>query len=1463
MKKFLIALLLSLSCACTVVAAAGCKDDESSSTPDNTATDTDSSDSSSDDTVSHALHFTQDGTFDYIMETVDGTAYESLDGVKVKEGSSVSFNVELGAFYTGYPIVLVNGSSVAMDANGLYTFTVEGETTVKVNGIEKDVSDMQGDGSFSNAFVVTRPIDLLYIAEQVNKGVSSYVNGSYVLANDIDCKGAELEIIGDLSTENSYFSGSFSSNDNPETPATERYTISNFTISSDYSNYVGLFGAVYVNPAVTSSGLFYGISLEDFTINASLEKPVDPSSKTIACGSLIAYGVGVRLYMCDSTNGTINVYADKDYFSYVGGLLGFQQSLYNEDYGSFPAEVAYSAVDVDVNVLQGSVLYAGGVSGYLITNYALTPILIHNAYSTGNISGAFRAGGIAGYLGQYGSVSNCYATGEVSANVSTMTLDTTPESSYEYLHAYAGGLVGFADNDTIVNDSFYVGETKATTKSGDQNVYTHTAPLVAGGYEAGAVYATSQKYIVLDCLKNEEVNTAKISELKAALSWNDADWIFSNNSYPVINYDPIEETFGTTLTIRYVTKATDGNGDPVAIKVNEKTETTLNYFDSAEGLYYPLADAFALGSLSYYLTADDGKFLSYGYYLDEACTLKAPLAYLPTKTFGLYVGFADPDAILGEYTAVLADGTKPVTITLTADGKATYTDGSTTRETNFLYDGETLVLESARLARYYDGAIVTTDDSEDANFDIDRYQLYDFKGTVANGTLSLYDGVYFTESDPLVAKKALFLGEFYGEDGAHYAFCGESGVKELDDAERTFTYTVNGDEITLTFADNTTATLNRSELSEYDIFKGTWTKALAINKTYAFDGKGGWTAKASVNGITETASGTYELASDGKTATLDNGYVVTIGTTGHLEIAGGGKTQIYYADGDAFTGKWISDRSKSIVLTLNGIAENGVGTANAVYSSGYTYALTYEASETDDYYVLYTDGAVFGYFTLTYANRTYYLGAVLYNPLDPNENYTSYALQPVDEYDGEWIGNNEKFNTLSFEGFGLIDKNGSTLTVTDLSSGTETEVGIEYYLNDGFTLSGFFLYGDEIYTLSYDEDLKVVTITSESNVTTELQRKDRFAGYTFVDEAGDKYVFDGKGALDNGGKLTINDATAYAYKKVSETEFAVYEGTYSESATAIGSITVATENGTEKYYKLTGIGEEKALYIQNTLMGDWAIGGEYAMVEIGATTLDGKILSKFMKTENFGGYASEMTYVNPTTLKAYYKAGNAPYTYYLFIQSNDELLFSESSNLYSTDWKAMSRVDDLFGTWTDKDGKTTLSFDGVQSPYAYGTAKQVSTKYGNTPTETAYYYTIKDGGILLWTQNLASIRYYKIEIFNDTTTGSLTNGSRSLNRTEVDSLYLSQATDKDGVVYTFDGGNVNGGAGTLTAVKTVDGNEETVAVYAYKVTSYNGDSTATIALTDKATNETYLATLDYSDASDMKIELIEDNEQAA
>jgi len=1422
MKKFLISLLATLCVGFTMAGVACNKKTDDVSTPvssesvENSNADSSSSDSSeAQPTAWHTVNFTAGEGYSYVSDVEDGD--------KVGEGKTLTFSVEVGGFYTGSPVVMINGKPVAHNGNGVYNVKVEEELTITVTGVRKDVSSMTGTGAMDDAFVVTRPIDLLYIAEQVNKGVYAYVTGAYILANDIDCKGETLKVIGDLNNDNAYFAGCFTCETDPESGAMVRHTISNFNIETNDTNYVGLFGAVMVDLSVQSSGLFYGVCLDNFTINASITNARDPGNLTITAGGLIGYGIGTTVYLCDATNGEINVSADEAYFSFVGGLIGYQQGVYMEEFDAhFPSEIAYSAVDVDVNILKGAALYAGGISGFLTTNYPFAPAYISNSYSNGAVSGAIRSGGIAGGLGQYTSVSNCYATGDVVAKATQSAVSAG--DALEYCTAYAGGIVGFAENDSIVNDSFAANTTYAQALSGA--AYQVTAPIIGGGYDAAQALASSEKYVEFNCYSG--VALADVRDTAEKLNWLNINWKFHDDKYPTINYETTENSVTTTITRHYVTKNANGEMEP--LEVNGNSTLTMNYLNSASDAYVTIGEAFATGTLPLYYTADNG-YLSYGYYFDEACTMKVPFAYLATNNVVMYVGFADPTPIVGEYT-LLVDNAKKVTLELTKGGNAIYTDGYDTLTTNYLYNGETALIEAARLSRYYLGEVIVEDDTADAYFDINRYSFFDYKVTITEDGLLLADNVYFTTDAPLVAAKTAFRGEYYSGD-VYYTFYGAKGYLEggeLGYAE--FTYTINGENLALTYTDGTTASVAIASLSTYDAFKGTWTKSATVNKTYVFDGAGNWTyayVGYTRNGynadetILERANGTYTVSADGKTLTMNNGDTASFNSDGALVIVGD-KTQTYYKE-HSYLGKWV-DKQNGATIVFNGINESGRGTATVDYISGYSFEVNYETSETDGYVAMYTEnGVIFGYFT--YVLNYHALSAVLYDPMNADTGYTAYTLFVVDDYAGEWISNDATFETIDFNGEGFYGSiNYVNMSGVITVNGNDAEV--KYTLSDS-TLSGTFVYDGVQYTLNYDEDEKIVTITLDG-ASVQLERKDEFANKVFVDKDGNRYLFDGKSNLTSGGTLTVNGAV-YGYRQI--------DGAYSvyENDVIIGSI-VATQSA----YTLTLNDTPRQLYVANELMGDWAIGGQFALFSIGATTTENKVLATFK------GHKVVMTYLDSTTLTFSYKDAGMPITYYVFLFDEDTIIISEYASYLLGEYAVCTRANELYGSWSwNKDPELFVEFDGVSSPYVNGVAR-----LRRRDSSTYYYYSMNEDGIVMWSQELLGSSdgvkrtlYYKISFTDDLTNAdSYVNGDRALVRTEVDGLYLTKATDEKGVTYVFDGMNIGGEYGTLSA-----SNGKT---YRYKVTAYNTNNTAEITLIDENGVE-YTAILDYNDNQNIKI----------
>ncbi|MBE5751508.1 MAG: hypothetical protein E7357_03760 [Clostridiales bacterium] len=1440
MKKITIAFLLSL-CAAFSVAAVGCKDNDDTG---NNGSGNNGENNAPAPAETCVVSLTSGEGYTVVGDGVTFNETKNCWEATAEKNSVFTFSIDLGAFYTGTPLVKANGVALAADSNGQYALPIDDDTNVSIEGIYKEQSNMAGTGAFDDAYVVSRPIDLIHIAEQVNAGKGNYARAYYVLANDIDCKGEEIGVIG---TAENPFSGCFTCLTNPETGEMERYTISNFKINATDKNYVGLFGCVQVDMSVTSSGLFYGVCIDNFEINASTAK-LAKFNRNIYCGGLIGYGLGTRLYLCDATNGTINLSADPTEFSFTGGLIGVQQSMYVAEYQQYyTAETAYATVDVDVNVVSGTTLYAGGIVGYLYTNSFVSPSFIHNSYSTGNVNGAIRTGGIAGGLGQYSSIATCYSSGNVTADVK-LTANTDGYLP-EHCIAYAGGIAGFAENDTVVNDCFAVGTITAKAVDGESAQKTHHA--IGGGDEDGKISVASRKYVIRDCLG--EIDKSTMSTTLQGMGWQTYNWVLSDTDYPVINYEASDES----VTIKTVVQFVDKQGNEVTVQGKNNTE--YSYADT----YAPIANAFVDGFLDLYLTADN-KSLSFGYYFDKECTQPVPYSYISTRESVLYMGFTSPADIVGTYSLAVKDSQSPLIIDVRADGTVACADGVTSTEANYQYDGDTLIIEGARLARYFTGKIDTEQTvNQDAIFDMYRYDTYYFKAVKTENGLQLFDGTYFTAEKPLLAyapTQFTHVGARYTDDGVsfnEYVFLPDgTGTKN----GRNMTYTYANGVVTI----NGTATIDVNDLKTYDALKGTWQKSAFTNKEFTFDGIDRWEAYYNVytrnsNGSTSSKqtqllSGTYETT-DGTTFLLKNGLGEEYAT---VTFAGDGFLQVTYANGkvetyssaNGYVGKW---KGYGVEMQLFGINKNGIGNATVNFTNlNVTYDLTYKVSETLSpaaYLCLYYQDTLFGYFTHDVFTNS--LQATLFDPTSMEGGYLTYPLQLVNGFDSVWISDETAFDDIYFDGTGNYDRNGDWVG-TVIIGGEKTT-----YLLENGGLNGYFDYQGVRYEIVYDDDNSEIKI----NVDTTLKRKDELADIDFVsvdeNHRVSSFQFDGKGKLLIGGKMTVTLAgdtpTDYVYKADGE-QFAIYNGNVQ-----VGTIVL---NESKACYDITLNGVNYTTYIRNEFMGNWAMSGEFhneAFV-IGATDLDGYIHATFRD------YPVKIEKLDTDYYSFYCEVDYMPITYYLYVlydnatQEFDSFALSEYTSLVYGDYILCSHVDAMQGTWTQNGNPDfTISFDGVQSSYSNGTA---TLSYKGYATPYLYrIYTDKNGNVesvMLWSQTSYNGKtlYYKLTPTSVTTEGAFVLGDKAYIRAEVDALYKMSAKDENGYTYTFDGGNLNDDVwGVLTATK--DG--AATRTLTYDIVSFNNDNTATLTVKETVDGKAiiYTATLDYNDSTNVTISFVE------
>ena len=1369
-------------------------------------------------------------------EFVNGVVFVSdvKSGDKFKAGAVVTFQAKPNAFYAGTPIVQANGRTLTADDDGNYSVTITSDTKITASGVHRESPALSGTGTMDNPFQISRPVDLLYMAEKVNEGDTTYSLGYYCLVNDIDVMGCELDIIGDNSpiggnaNNPAYFGGCFNG---------QGYTISNFTISSDDKNYVGLFGQVAVYPGVESSGLIYDLHLKNCEITATVSEFSSDAQLTLACGALIGYSLGANVYLCSVEGGYIDVYADSMYFSYAGGLIGYQQSLYSS--GDYISSVVYSHADVEVNANAGMVLYAGGISGYLATNYALDPAFILNSYSTGSVSGATRTGGIAGGIAQYCSVSNCYSTADVSAYSGYTTSDNP--LFVEYCTASAGSLVGFADNDSALSHSFATGRVSAYAELGAN--YAVTGEVIGNGYEANYTNADSRKYVAFNCYyaAGGESGNIKLTEpnyLKTNLGWKDIDWIFTyedGQKYPTTNFEPSETQSVIELTIQYV------NGE-----VEGETQTTISLTDD----YFTFADLYYEGIIAQYLNADSGK-RSYGYFFDVELKNRVPYGYIVGRDVTLYAPFVDYSEVSGTYYLMHETAKNAVKIELSDDGSYEYQDGGFFSKGNYVYNGENVVFEDARFAKLYErdftrNGIAITDLYGNAMSTLDTFSYYLFKATEnTDGNYEITDGIFFVEDSPLLMLKNYgFAGEYYSNDSSYEFYVNNTGKK----GSTAFTYVYNAQtgELKISYGTATETgnynvqtgalTLNSTPLSSYDIFKGTWETAVAFGKSYTFDGlgdSGTWTSG--------NASGSYSV--DGATINLGDG--VTAELIESVLVFNNG--QKYYPS-SSLVGEW-RDLVNDATITLEGIINTADGESYGKATLSY-----FEADGTStDYLLKYAveSGAITLYYnndmfgTLSYDGRTKLMTALLYS--SDTGAYVAFTYRYLDKYLGEWITNAPAFDLFDFNGLGEYGVNGGTqlsengvLSITD-GDGVATKV--EYILDGAGEYEGSFVYKNQTYSFKYDENGNKVTVFDGSNSIV-FEQKDVLYGYDFVDVSGKiSYKFDGKGNLDEGGKATIG-GVEYSYKIDAATNVATLKTAQGEVYGTIAlSLGVANNN-----YTLVlndGASTEIDLYIDTLFTGEWAVSGAFGLLEIGPMNLNGVMEGSYLGEELTFSYESKeyVTYVDPDAKVA---------RYVFAIKGNDGnyvLAICEGAILTMDNYVIASKKDVMYGEWksepTPDPDRPIISyysvykFDGVSgNAFSYGTIEfrtymidSDGKHKGSQPT--TYNYRMENSEFIIWSESVGN---FVLDF--SAATPEYTNGDDGFSLIQVDNFYKLTAKDSNDVTYVFDGMNVGTNAGTVTA-----SNGKT---YKYTFGSQASQTVYSFTFTEVGTNKRYTATLDTS-----------------
>ncbi|MDE7401545.1 MAG: hypothetical protein K2N17_05790 [Clostridia bacterium] len=1217
---------------------------------------------------------------------LDEKGNELGDEVRLEGGSNFKFKLDISPYYVQSCSVNCGYEVLEPDKNGVYTVEdITSDSTVRVSGLVQEDNFFFrkdcGSGTEEDPFLLSRPIDMFYLAVVVNDDY--YVDlrtKHYKLATDIDMQGAQMFVIGDGSNDSAAFMGTFDGNGK---------TISNFFITdevinqenyqNEYLTAVGLFGNAV--PTTASPVVIKNLTLKDYEVRVH---PGESQTRSFS-GSLVGSGIGVQITNCHA-DGDIIAFGDDNQIIFTGGLAGYLQAAYvNLDSSTTVAYDSFvRSCSTNVNIEgTGSPRSAGGLVGYLVSANTNAIGYVVNSYSTGNIYGAMHAGGIVGTLGRYSSITNCYSTSIVSAS---NTISSALVSS-DYMVAYAGGIAGFADEDSAIV-SCYVANGKLSANSVHGSIYEDTGKAYDGvighSAEKGAIAVNSSSAVLYNNQSKRSGATAAM--FTETLGWSEYDWIFT----------------GDLPTIQ-----------PVARILYEKRELTVNvravWGDFQRTYSYEVSERPPIHDwyshvLPEYETNGLGDKLSWGYYFDTALTKKVPYGFVPAvKQTTLFVDFADYGEVAGKYYVSDATYSNGAYMELDTNGNVFFRNGGLTYRSKYTYDGNEITLIDSACAN-----LLYTMEEINGGYCTFRGVKTD-EGFILSGKTMMVDVVNSTEEDQVEVIREMQLtvvrqsdNFVYGEyrangDGSTYVFNkGGTGVfTNARKVRQSFTYTVSGSDVEIiydggnggaeaTLSNGKVVKVGNVDVSLKDGFAGLWRATANSDVWFEFDGFGALRYKQGglIANSTYNPDGTFSVGGNSYTASLNENSV--------LEING----KQYYLD-DGFTGTWYFTSGKErIEVTLDGAGRNGYGDATISYAGNQVVSLSAQYDVFTDSYGtslrVYVQDRTYGELVLDSAGGK---ASGIFYSMHHSAYYEDAQFLLYDNYRGTWVGNaaqlgDIKVDTVTFDGKTVSGK--AEVIITD-------DLGVTHrgtYTPDGVTVGG------NTYSLSPDELEGTVSIAND--VT--LARRDEWYGVTLY-EGDTTYKFDGKGYLT--GTVTVSDGTELSY-------------TVRGGVVTVGSNQLtATESG----FTLGG----KTLTFKSGFVGEWLVAGTDYCLNITEVAEAFKAKVTYSDPEFTGTYYFVYNPVTATLTYTQDVGGEKLVTTIGLLGGNEISIRQNSVSVYlSRNALRSSLVDEWKGTYNNPDNLTSWTFNGLGNS-AYGSGKAVFKAADGTETE--YYYKINAFGV--------------------------------------------------------------------------------------------------------------------------------------
>ena len=396
--------------------------------------------------------------------TIEGEAVQSVLGGN--SGTAVTAVPNEGYAFVRWSDGVTTATRTDTDVAGNISVTAEFE-------IDPDYTPFAGgDGSVENPymidslsrlrmmslypsahFVLTADIVLPEVSEGANNFTPMFSDATPFLGS-LDGAGHKIINLAVYNTE-TFYSGLFSVIGS--TGSVKNLTLENASASG--TNYVGII-----------AGWSLG-SITDCTVSGVVTHIVANGYKVFV-GGVSGRAEG----NIDGCSAAVNLtVTDAEAATYAGGIAGYLS--FN---GSSSSSLTLTASGT-VNIIVAGSAYAGGLVGYNYYNITIT-----DSYATGNVTASSSygcyAGGLVGNSSNNITITDSYATGNVKAS------DNYLSSSY------AGGLVGNSSNNITITDSYATGN---VTASGNNNnsyagglVGYSWSPTITDSYATGNVTAS-------------------------------------------------------------------------------------------------------------------------------------------------------------------------------------------------------------------------------------------------------------------------------------------------------------------------------------------------------------------------------------------------------------------------------------------------------------------------------------------------------------------------------------------------------------------------------------------------------------------------------------------------------------------------------------------------------------------------------------------------------------------------------------------------------------------------------------------------------------------------------------------------------------------------------------------------------------------------------------------------------------